>query len=250
MRWDPVQYERFEAERSRPFLDLVGRIEAVAPRRVVDLGCGTGSLTRLLAARWPSAIVEGIDSSADMIETARSLGTRVSFEAGDVTQWAPPADADVVVSNAVLQWVPSHRSLLRSWASALPVDAWLAFQVPGNFDAPAHALLRDEAAAWGLDVLRHGDAVDSPASYAAVLLDAGLSVDVWETTYLHVLSGPDPVLEWLRGTGLLPVLAALAAPDAERFCASLGKRLRAAFPPGEHGTLFPFRRIFAVAHRP
>ncbi len=255
MRWDPSQYGRFAAERGRPFLDLVARIGADAPRRVVDLGCGPGTLTALLADRWPAATIEGIDSSPEMIAAAEMLDTSVSFSIGDVTTWTPTDGVDVIVSNAVLQWVPTHRALLASWASSLPAGGWLAIQLPGNFAEPAHALLRSLASSprWAgplRDVLRHDDAVDSPASYANLLLDAGLQVDAWESTYVHVLRGADPVLEWLRGTGLRPVLAALPTDDAAEFSAALAVRLRSAYPPGEHGTLFPFRRVFAVAHRP
>jgi trans-aconitate 2-methyltransferase len=255
MRWDPVQYERFAAERARPFLDLVARIGADVPRHVVDLGSGPGTLTAVLASRWPAAHVEGIDSSPEMIAAAGALDTSVTFSLGDVGSWTPSADVDVIISNATLQWVPQHSTLLSRWAALLPPDGWLAFQVPGNFEAPAHTLLRDLASSprWASsvgDVLRHHDAVDSPSSYARVLLDAGLEVDVWETTYLHVLAGPDAVLEWLRGTGLRPVLAALSSADGEEFSATLAAELRTEYPPGEHGTLFPFRRIFAVGHRP
>ena len=225
MRWDPGQYGRFADERARPFLDLVARIGATAPRRVVDLGCGPGGLTVLLADRWPTALVEGIDSSAEMIAAAPA-GERVSFRVGSVESWAPPEDADVVVSNATLQWVPTHRSLLASWAAALPPDGWLAFQVPGNFGAASHTLMRSLAASprWAPllgDALRHEDAVATPSEYAELLLDAGLDVDAWETTYVHVLRGPDPVLQWVRGTALRPVMAALSADQYAEFVKGL-----------------------------
>jgi trans-aconitate 2-methyltransferase len=249
MRWDPQQYGRYGDERARPFLDLTAGIGAAAPRRVVDLGCGPATMTALLAARWPSAVVEGVDSSPEMVEAARPV-PGVTVTLGDVALWTPAPDVDVIVSNATLQWVPGHVELVASWARALPDGGWLAFQVPGNFAAPAHSLLREVADSWGLGhVLRHHDVVGTPSSYAGLLLDAGLAVDAWETTYVHVLPGADPVLEWLRGTGLLPVLAELSAADGERFCATLGERLRAAYPPRAGGTLFPFRRVFAVGHR-
>src|SRR5579875_415446 len=252
MNWDPVQYERYADERGRPFVDLVARVAAGAPRRVVDLGCGPGTSTALLARRWPEAVVEGIDSSAEMIAAATAPG--VTFRVGDVTEWPPQADTDVVVSNATLQWVPTHRELLSRWARGLPAEGWLAFQVPGNFAAPSHALMRSLASSprWAdalAGVLRIADPVASPDEYAALLLDAGLVVDVWETTYLHVLPGDDPVLEWLRGTGLRPVLAALSADEGAAFEAEFAVLLRGAYPATAHGTLFPFRRIFAVGHR-
>ena len=264
MQWDPAQYVRYADERGRPFVDLVARIGAVAPRRVVDLGCGPGTLTALLAERWPSAAVEGVDSSPEMI--ARAVAVEgLSFWVGDVRSWTMPADCDVLVTNATLQWVPGHQELLRSWAGALPAGGWLAVQVPGNFDSPSHTLMRSLAtsARWAPlvgDVLRHADAVGSPEDYARLLLSCGLQVQAWETTYLHVLAGADPVLEWVRGTGLRPVLAALAdqaadvdgraVPAADAFEAQYAAALRSAYPRTVHGTLFPFRRVFAVAHKP
>jgi trans-aconitate 2-methyltransferase len=249
VRWDPEQYGRYGDERARPFHDLLARVGAAAPRRVVDLGCGPATLTALLAQRWPDAVVEGIDSSPEMIEQAQGV-PGVSVTLGDVAHWRPEPDVDVIISNATLQWVPGHDALIADWAKQLPSGGWLALQVPGNFDAPAHTLLREQAQRWGIGhVLRHADAVGTPASYAGLLLDAGLHADVWETTYLHVLPGDDPVLDWLRGTGLRPVLGALSEADAARFGAELGTALRGAYPPGPHGTLFPFRRIFAVGHR-
>jgi trans-aconitate 2-methyltransferase len=252
MRWDPEQYGRYADERGRPFHDLLTRVRADQPRRVVDLGCGPGTLTALLADRWPDAVVDGLDSSAAMIAEADRLTTgRLTFRVGDVVDWMPPADADVVVSNATLQWVPGHRELVAKWAAALPAGGWLAFQVPGNFAAPAHRLMRELAGSprWAAQlagVLRHHDAVAEPAEYARLLHASGLLADVWETTYLHVLTGADPVLDWLRGTGLRPVLAVLNETDGEQFSAALAARLREAYPPGDAGTIFPFRRIFAV----
>ena len=253
MRWDPQQYGRYADERGRPFLDLVGRIGAPTPKRVVDLGCGTGELTALLARQWPSATVEGIDSSPDMVAAA-TPGDRLSFRVGDVVDW-DPSGVDVIVSNAALQWVPTHRSLLSAWAAALPAGGWLAFQVPGNFDSPSHALMRAlaESPRWAptlRDVLRHDDAVGPPEEYAGLLLAAGLRVDVWETTYLHVLSGADPVLAWLRGTGLRPIMQTLPPESYARFEEAFATQLRQAYPATPHGTLFPFRRIFAVGTRP
>jgi trans-aconitate 2-methyltransferase len=255
MRWDPTQYARYADERGRPFLDLIDRVAASAPHRVIDLGCGAGTLTALLAARWPDARIDGLDSSAEMIDAASALaGPRLGFRVGDIAEWQPGADADVIVSNAALQWVPDHQRLVRRWADALPPGGWLAFQVPGNFGSPSHTLMRDlaESPRWAGrlgGVLRHQDAVASPEDYAALLLDAGLQTDVWETTYLHVLTGPDPVLEWVRGTGLRPILAALSEVEGAEFEAEYRAALRAAYPTTERGTLFGFRRIFAVGHR-
>jgi trans-aconitate 2-methyltransferase len=166
----------------------------------------------------------------------------------------PPPDADVVVSNATLHWVPTHRSLVTRWGAALPADGWLAFQVPGNFGSFSHTLMRSlaESQRWASSltgILRHDDTVGTPEEYAGLLLAAGLHADVWETTYVHVLSGPDPVLEWLRGTALRPIMTALPPASYALFEEEFAVQLRQAYPPTEHGTLFPFRRIFAVGHR-
>ncbi|HEY7052870.1 MAG TPA: trans-aconitate 2-methyltransferase [Mycobacterium sp.] len=253
MRWDPAQYSRYAAERDRPFFDLTARITATAPVHVVDVGCGQGHLTATLAQRWPGSVVEGIDSSPEMISEAAHV-SGVVFSVCDAAHWQPAADVDVIVSNAALQWVPRHQQLMGQWAAALPSGGWLAVQVPGNFDSPSHVLIRRLAkrerwAATLRDVVRDTDAVGTPESYASVLLDAGMRADVWETTYLHVLSGQDPVLEWVRGTGLRPIMAALSASDADEFAAQLKAELRDAYPPGPHGTVFPFRRVFAVGQK-
>jgi trans-aconitate 2-methyltransferase len=276
--WDPAQYLSFADERSRPFFDLTGRIAAASPNAVVDLGCGPGQLTASLADRWPDADVLGIDTSTDMIESARRIadsgaarlagdsgpprrvgdsgaprrGT-LSFRVEDVCDWRPEAPVDVIVSNAVLQWVPGHLELLPRWAGWLADGGWLAFQLPGNFDQPSHAILRELAASdrWrgalaGVELNRQSA---DPAVYLDLLARQGLTVDAWETTYLHVLTGPDPVTEWYKGTGLRPVLAALEAAQAAEFVSQYGERVREAYPAAPYGTVLSFRRVFVVAHK-
>jgi trans-aconitate 2-methyltransferase len=254
--WDPAKYAEYTDERSRPFFDLTARILHPDPRLVVDLGCGSGELTASLARRWPAAEVGGVDSSAEMVRTAqaRSVLPNLGFRVGDIGDWTPPAGLDVLVSNAAFQWVPQHRALLRQWTQRMEPGAWIGFQVPGNFGAPSHVLMRELAASerWKklLDgVLRHEDAVGEPADYLGLLQDAGYDGDAWETTYLHLLQGEDPVLDWVRGTGLRPVLAALAPQEAAEFEAQYAAALQAAYQPGAHGTVYPFRRIFCVARR-
>ena len=243
--WDPAAYLTFDDHRARPFHDLLARITAREPRRVVDLGCGPGNLTELLAARWPGAVVEALDSSAEMVEAARARG--IDARRADDVGWIPPPDTDVVISNAVLHWVPLHRDLLPRWLAALEPGAELAMQVPGNFGAPSHVLIRELAAEWSLQL--HGEgAVAEPTEYAAHLAATGARVDVWETTYLHPLIGPDPVLEWIGSTALRPVRDVLDEAGYAAFRAELAPRLRAAYPAQPDGTTwFPFRRIFAVA---
>lgn len=254
MAWDPQVYVRYEGERSRPFHELVDRIGVTSPRRVVDLGCGQGTLTHDLLRRWPGAVVEGIDSSPEMI-ASWPVGTGVDLQVADIADWAPSQDTDVVVSNAALQWVPGHPDLLRRWARGLPDGAWLAWQVPGNFGNPSHRLMRElaESPRWArrLDgVLGHPDAVLEPDRYAQLLVDEGMSADVWETTYQHVLVGDNPVLEWVRGTALRPLLAALIPTDAARFERDYAAALRSAYPARDGTTMFAFRRIFAVGTKP
>jgi trans-aconitate 2-methyltransferase len=249
--WDPSQYLAFDDARARPFHDLLARIGATAPRRVVDLGCGPGHLTGVLAARWPGAAVSALDSSAEMVAAARERG--VEAEHADVATWTPPPDADVVVTNAVLHWVPGHLDLLPRWLAALPSQAWFALQVPGSFAAPSHALVRDLLGQprWAGRVEPRGNTVATPARYADVLATAAAHVDVWETTYLHRLTGPDPVLRWISSTALRPVRDALSPEDYAAFRDELAPRLRAAYPARPDGTTwFPFRRIFAIARTP
>lgn len=252
MRWDPTQYARYSGHRSRPFFDLVAQVGAEDPGRVVDLGCGAGELTLTLAERWPRADVTGIDSSPEMIERAPA-DAGITFRLGSAQEF-DATGVDVLVSNAMLQWVPDHIPLVRRWAAELNPGGWLAFQVPSNFASPSHVLMRElaESPAWRerlAGVLRHADAVASPAEYLDALARDGLSVDAWRTEYEHVLDGEDPVLEWVRGTGLRPVLAALDADEAAAFSAEYAARLRTAYPPAAYGTVFGFTRTFVVAHK-
>lgn len=254
MFWDPTQYARFSDHRSRPFFDLVGRVDHPGPGRVVDLGCGPGELTAVLARRWPDAEVLGIDSSPEMIDRARSLNdspANLSFTVRDVRDFAVEAGTDVVISNALLQWVPGHQSLLARWASELNPGAWLAMQVPGNFSSPSHVLMRELAGSdrWKAQlegVLRHDDAVSEPGEYLRLLRGAGMETDAWETTYQHLLQGDDPVLDWVRGTGLRPILGVLTPAEAAEFERSYAEQLSEAYSREADGTVFPFRRIFAV----
>ena len=254
--WDPAVYHRFGNERSRPFHDLVARIGAERPRAVADLGCGPGELTAGLARRWPDARITGLDSSPEMIGKARALASPVAFDVADVHDWRPAPDTDVVITNAVLQWVPGHAALIDRWVRALPPGAWFAMQVPGNFDAPSHRALRALARSAPYadtvgEIVREAP-VDDAAGYAALLTGAGAAVDAWETTYVHLL--PDtgaehPVLRWMEGTALRPVRAALDDAAWHGFRATLGAALATEYPAHNGYVAFPFRRIFAVATR-
>ncbi|MDF1605728.1 trans-aconitate 2-methyltransferase [Nocardioides sp. YIM 152315] len=248
--WDPDRYLTYAGERGRPFVDLLTRVGADRPATVVDLGCGPGNLTTLLADRWPGADVVGLDSSPEMIAKARELRGGLRFHVADLRDWTPPAPVDVLVSNATLQWVPSHLDLLPRLVDAVAPGGWLAFQVPGNFDEPSHTI-RDELAAEAA-YAEHTAGVAVPSSHdPAVYLDAlaGLdcTVDAWETTYLHLLTGPDPVFTWVSGTGARPTLQALPGDLRPAFEAEFKRRLAAAYPEHEYGVVLPFRRIFVVA---
>jgi trans-aconitate 2-methyltransferase len=344
--WSPQQYRAYASHRARPFFELLGRVDVETPTYVVDLGCGPGERTADLAARWPAALIEGVDNSPQMIAEAQRVirqhsrpqtgvtdgtlagaatpgasavsflvdadpvGSRgagspardsaniaggqrgrdvafdrtagsdsasaeardgaapgssagdsgdstggLRFSLGDLAEWMPERPVDVIFSNAALQWVPGHERLLPQWVEALAPGGRLAFSMPGNFDGPSHRILRElcDSARWRdrLGKVNRHNIVGDPADYFELLSDLGCDVDAWETTYLQVLHGTDPVLEWMKGTALRPALDALPEEgEREEFLAELTRLLREAYPSGSHGTLFPFRRIFVVAGRP
>jgi trans-aconitate 2-methyltransferase len=259
--WNPEQYARFGDERSRPFFELVNRIGATDPRTVVDLGCGPGALTASLVERWPSADVLGVDNDAAMLASATNVlgdSKALRFTSGDIATWRVTEPADVIVSNAALQWVPNHLELLPALAAQVKPGGWFAFQVPGNLDDAHHQAIRAvrRRQRWAsiptIAALPERTHVSSTAvTYTDKLADCGFSVDAWETTYVHILHGHDPILEWVKGTGLRPVLNALPSEEArDGFCRELAPLLRDAYPSRPYGTPFPFRRVFVVAHRP
>jgi trans-aconitate 2-methyltransferase len=263
-RWDPRQYLRHATHRTRPFHDLLARITELpggpAPR-IADIGCGPGNVTVQLADRWPGARITGFDTSQEMLDAAASYagptpgGGSLDFERADAAQWTPAESYDLIISNAALQWVPGHADRFPDWLDHITPGGTLAFQVPGNFDTPSHTLLAElcEAPRWR-DLLgrraRRSMSVLSPAEYLQRLAGPGCEVvDVWESTYVQLLKGEDPVLEWTKGTALRPVLTALGEDEeaAGEFVRQYRDLLRTAYPAGPHGTVFPFRRIFAVA---
>ncbi len=248
--WDPDRYLTYADERGRPFVDLVGRVDARSPDLVVDLGCGPGSLTALLARRFPGAEVVGVDSSPEMVAAATGV-EGVRLEVGDVRTWTPPRPVDVLVSNATLQWVPEHLELLPRLVGHLAPGGWFAFQVPGNFAEPSHTirheLALDPRFAPHLEGVSRPDAF-GPEVYLDALTRLGLEVDAWETTYLHVLAGDDPVFTWATGTGAGPSLQALPDGLREEFAEELRARLAVAYPRRPDGTVvLPFRRVFCVS---
>ncbi len=250
--WDPDRYLIYADQRGRPFVELLARVDAEAPATVVDLGCGPGNLTALLADRWPGAEVRGVDSSPEMIAQARVAQTELEFRVGDLRDWQPAEPVDVLISNATLQWIPDHLDLLPALVAAVRPGGWLAFQVPHNVDQPSHAIRAELAATPPYDAHAGGVAAPSahdPRTYLDALVDLGCEVDAWETTYLHVLTGEDPVFTWVSGTGARPTLQALPEDLRPEFEREFRARLRAAYPERDGAVILPFRRVFVVARR-
>ena len=251
--WDPGQYGRFEAERLRPAIDLIDRVRLDAPATIHDLGCGPGNITALIAARWPDAHVTGVDSSPDMLARAREESAAIEWVEVDIADWRPPKPADLVYANASLHWLADHATLFPQLLGALAPGSALAVQMPRNFAMPSHRCMEEAAAAgpWRGRMRERSrfSPVPGPAVYYDILAPHTRTLDIWETEYLHVLEGENPVVEWTKGTGLRPYLDVLA-DDAERetFLADYAARIARAYPPQTDGkTLFPFRRIFMVA---
>lgn len=254
--WNPQQYVKFNRHRSRPFFDLVAQISLDSPELIVDLGCGTGHLTATLAERWPEASILGIDSSPEMIEVAavHKLEGRLDFVLGDLSRWEAPGPVDLIVANASLHWVPDHRTLLTRLMGHLSEGGCLAFQVPNNFREPSHLLIKKTCAseAWVTKLGAFAEKpvpVETPAEYIGLLTELGAEVEAWETIYQQVLQGPNPVLEWTKGTALRPILAILDEEEKTQFLSDYGALLSEAYPSRNYGTLFPFHRLFFVCEK-
>lgn len=253
--WDPRLYLQFDEERFRPAFDLLGRVRS-DPGRIVDLGSGTGDLTASLAARWPEASVVGIDNSPEMLEHARSAHPRIEFIDADIrtVSWEGSRRPDLVFSNAALQWLDEHEVLFPRLFDALAADGVLAVQMPNNHDEPAYGLAREAAtrprwAERAAAAIPEYSNVLAPTAYHELLSGPGRELDIWQTEYLHVLRGENPVASWLSGTFLVPALSALG-PDGPDFQAEWAALVAEAYPMRSDGTtLFPFRRLFMVATR-
>jgi trans-aconitate 2-methyltransferase len=250
--WDPELYLRHADERGRPFLDLLARVD-VTPASIVDLGCGPGQLTPVLHTRWPTAWIVGVDSSPDMIDGARaSANDDVQYVEADVATWEPDDPVDLIVSNALFQWVPDQLEVIRRLAGHVSAGGAFAVQVPNNMAAPSHVLLHDISSRppYGEHTVGlHEPRGTDPQAYLELFADLGWDVDVWETTYRHILEGEDAVFSWISATGARPVLQALPDDLRPRFEQEYKVALREAHPPQPWGTVLPFTRVFAVAHR-
>ncbi len=250
MTWDPDRYLQFADHRLRPGVELIARIDS-QPATIVDLGSGTGEITRLLAERWPNAEVLGIDSSPEMVERARSLETdRLRFQLGDIAAWEPDRRPDLIFSNAALHWIDDHAAIFSRLRSHVATDGTLAVQMPDNWWEPTHRIPAEilEDFRWS-DEARSAlmtDRLSNPERYRDWLQPA--RIDMWRTTYFQELHGEDPVWRWTTGSLLRPVLDALTEDEIESFSAECRRRYGEAYPPQRDGTtVLPFTRLFMVA---
>ncbi len=258
VRWNPDRYLAFADYRRRPAIDLLQQVPLEAPGTVVDLGCGAGDVTRIMADFWPSADVAGVDSSPDMLAKAHARGGEVRWIEGDIESWSPAVPVDLLYTNAALHWVDDHAALLPRLAGYLAPGGCLAVQMPLSWDLPSHRLLRETLAdggeggrPLGSEALRRAMGrrwVQSPRWYHDLLAPHVRSLDIWVTEYQQWLEGANPVLAWVSGTTLRPVLTGLTEPERARFLAAYEARLREAYPPAPDGrTHYPFPRLFFVA---
>jgi trans-aconitate 2-methyltransferase len=262
--WSAKQYVAFEDERTRPVRDLLAALPAIEARKAIDIGCGPGNSTELLAASFPGASVSGIDSSPDMIAAARTRLPALRFDLADIERWmqAPVAAAatageaafDVILANAVLHWVPDHEKMFPALVAKLACGGGLAVQMPDNLDEPAHRLMRELAAdgPWAGELAATATARSSLRGadwYYRLLRGKGCKVDIWRTTYSHILpGGATAVVEWFKGSGLRPFLAPLAGAERADFLARYESLVARAYPAMDDGSvLLPFPRLFIVA---
>ncbi len=256
--WNPRQYLKFSDHRLRPAIELIERIPLEAPKVIFDLGCGTGHVTRIMAERWRSARVYGLDNSKEMLQKAKAEPSEVQWREADIENWMPDEEPDLIYSNATLHWVEGHHALFPRLVGFLSAGGCLAAQMPLSWDAPSHRLMRqiladgdERARPLGTETLRRAVArkwVEDAEIYYDLLSGYVRNIDIWETEYLHALEGDDAVLEWVQGTGLRPILNGLSDEEREIFLAEYRCRLREAYPVKSNGlTLYPFRRLFIVA---
>ena len=251
-------YLKFSDHRLRPALELLNRVPLETPNVIYDLGCGSGNVTRIISERWPEASVYGVDNSKNMLEKAAAEPGKIRWIEADIRTWSPDEHPDLIYSNATLHWVEGHHELFPRLAGYLKSGGCLAVQMPLSWDAPSHQLMRETLAngspggeALGAEELRQAVArnwVEKTEMYYNLLARYTRSLDIWETEYLQILEGDDPVLEWVKGTGLRPILDGLADRERAIFLAEYARHLRATYPVRADGrTLYPFRRLFIVA---
>ena len=259
-RWDPGQYHRFTDHRLRPALELLDRVPITGASIVYDLGCGSGNVTWVIAERFAGARVAGVEISSEMLAKAAEPPSRIEWIQADIAGWEPERAPELIYSNAALHWIDDHAALFPRLFGFVAPGGCLAVQMPLSFSMPSHVLMRETLANGGVNGSRLGDEALSAAVVRKWVLDAGeyydllapeaASVDVWETEYIQRLEGDDPVLEWVKATGLRPILNGLDGDDCARFVEVYRERLRRKYPRRADGhTLYPFRRLFMVATR-
>jgi trans-aconitate 2-methyltransferase len=253
--WDPALYTRFERERTRPAIDLLAQVPLSDAGVVVDLGCGPGNSTELLAHRFAEAETTGVDTSEAMLNAARARLPNCRFVQGDIASWQPETPLDVIYANAALQWVPDHPALVPQLFGLLAPGGVLAFQVPDNRDEPSHRLMREVAAAgpWAATLSNAGGrlGVLPPAAYYDLLAPVAAEISVWRTIYHHALDGAGAIVDWVRSTGLQPFLRPLDPAQQADFLRNYEAAIAEAYPVRADGKrLLLFPRLFVVARRP
>jgi trans-aconitate 2-methyltransferase len=254
-QWSPGQYLKFEDERTRPANDLLSAVPNAEVKFAVDLGCGPGNSTELLVRRFPRAVVQGIDSSAEMIAEAKARLPGCDFATADVDLWQPHQNADLLYANAVMQWLPDHNRLFPRLMGFLNAGGCLAIQMPDNLSEPAHVAMREVALAgiWAERIARADfirTKIGTASFYYQLLRPLGQRVEVWRTTYHHPLQGLDGIVEWFKGSALRPYLSVLDEKERLLFLEKYKEHIAQSYPLMKDGTvLVPFPRIFIVATR-
>lgn len=247
--WNPALYLRFEAERTRPAAELAARVNHPFAQKITDLGCGPGNSTALLHERWPDAMLTGLDNSPAMLEKARAALPDCRFEQADIARWRPEDRQDVIYANASLQWISDHRTLFAHLAEQLADSGVLAVQMPDNWQEPTHVFMRQIAGELGYPTADR-EALLAPNEYYDLLREAGCQVDVWCTTYFHVMPSPQAIIDWLSSTGLRPYLANLDATRQKAFLERYHHLLQQAYPRQNDGNvLLLFPRLFIIARK-
>lgn len=253
--WNPEAYLAFADERARPIVDLIGRVPLARPRVIYDLGCGPGNSTAMLCQRFPKARVFGLDKSPAMIRKAKEQSLAANFQVSDIALWKVDRAADLIFSNATLQWLPDHAQLMRRIIKDLKPGAVLAVQMPDNLMEPTHTSMREEAA----DPRWHGKlhtattqraTILAAHEYYDVLRHGASQVDIWRTTYFHAVEGHAGIAEFFGSTGLRPFLDPLSAAEQEVFLNGYTARVAGHYSVASDGTvLFGLPRLFILVRK-